>query len=146
MIPIHCYSSDILRRPKKIWSIFYPFFLHYLVTSNYKRKMGQIFVWASQNIWILSSFNKCTVFQGIVCIRCCCWTKHLEKARGIQQLRGQNFAIFWPPPPAWAVLYPERRQKPTYFDPLPPHLVHVVIDWPLGRNLISRQLFYNIFF
>ena len=33
----------------------------------------------------------------------------------IQQLRGQ-------------FLYPERRQKQTFFDPLPPHLVHVVIE------------------
>ena len=28
-------------------------------------------------------------------------------------------------------LYPERGQKQTFFDPLPPHLVHVVIEWPL---------------
>ena len=26
-------------------------------------------------------------------------------------------------------LYPERGQKQTFFDPLPPHLVHVVIDY-----------------
>ena len=29
-------------------------------------------------------------------------------------------------------LYSERRQKQTFFDPSPPHLVHVVIKWPLG--------------
>ena len=28
-------------------------------------------------------------------------------------------------------LYPERGQKRTFFDPLSPHLVHVVIVWPL---------------
>ena len=27
-------------------------------------------------------------------------------------------------------LYPEHGQKQTFFDPLPPHLVHVVIEWP----------------
>jgi hypothetical protein len=27
-------------------------------------------------------------------------------------------------------LYPERGQKQTFFDPLPPHLVHVVIECP----------------
>ena len=28
--------------------------------------------------------------------------------------------------------YPERGQKQTFFDPLPPHLVHVVIEWTLS--------------
>ena len=37
---------------------------------------------------------------------------------GIQQQRGQ-------------LLYPERGQKQTFFDPLPPHLVHVFIEWSL---------------
>ena len=37
----------------------------------------------------------------------------------IQQLRGQNFAIFWPPSPLRRqFLYPERWQKQTFFDPL----------------------------
>ena len=31
-------------------------------------------------------------------------------------------------------LYPERGQKQTLFDPLPPHLVHVVINGPLLGN------------
>ena len=36
---------------------------------------------------------------------------------------------FFDPPPVWT--YPERGQKQTFFDPLPPpHLVHVVIKWP----------------
>ena len=39
---------------------------------------------------------------------------------GIQQLRGQNFVIFWPPPLRGQFLYPERGQKQTFFDPLPP--------------------------
>ena len=38
----------------------------------------------------------------------------------IQQLRGQNFAIFRPPPLRGQFLYPERGQKQTFFDPLPP--------------------------
>ena len=42
------------------------------------------------------------------------------------------FAIFDPPPLHGQFLYPERGQKQTFFDPLlPPHLVHVVIEWPL---------------
>ena len=49
----------------------------------------------------------------------------------IQQLRGQNFAIFEPPPLRGQFLYLERGQKQTFFDPLPPHLVHVVIECPL---------------
>ena len=31
-------------------------------------------------------------------------------------------------------LYPERGQKQTFFDPLPPHLVQVVIEWTLKGN------------
>ena len=46
---------------------------------------------------------------------------------GIQQLRGQNFAIFGPPLRG-QFLYPQRGQKQTFLDPLPPHLVHVVIE------------------
>ena len=30
-------------------------------------------------------------------------------------------------------LYPECGQKQTFFEPLPPHLVHVVIERPLMR-------------
>ena len=45
---------------------------------------------------------------------------------GIQQLRGQNFD----PPLSLhgQYLYPEGGQKPTFFDP--PHLIHVVIEFP----------------
>ena len=35
-------------------------------------------------------------------------------------------------------LYPKRRQKQTFFDPLPPHLVHVVIKCPL-MQLFSAE-------
>ena len=49
----------------------------------------------------------------------------------IQQLRGQNLPFFAPTPLCGQFLYPERGQKQTFFDPLPPHLVHVVIEWPL---------------
>ena len=37
-------------------------------------------------------------------------------------------------------LYPERGQKTTFFDPLPPHLVYVVIEWPLTVCGSSDQL------
>ena len=43
----------------------------------------------------------------------------------IQQLRGQNFAIYWPPPLRRQFLYKH------FWPPLPPHLVHAVIAWPL---------------
>ena len=33
-----------------------------------------------------------------------------------------------PTPPAWTVLYPERGKKQIFFDPVPPQLVHVVIE------------------
>ena len=54
----------------------------------------------------------------------------------IQQLRGQNFAIFCPPGPLHGqFLYPERGQKQTFFDLL--HLVHVVIEWSLSNAVIA---------
>ena len=55
----------------------------------------------------------------------------------IQQLRGQNFAIFCPPPRRGQFLYPERGQKQIFFDPLPPRLVHVVIECPLIQGLLE---------
>ena len=39
--------------------------------------------------------------------------------------------VFDPPPLRGQFLYPERGQKQTFLDPLPPHLVHVVIEWPI---------------
>ena len=50
---------------------------------------------------------------------------------GIQQLRGQNFGTFLPSPLCEQFLYRERGQKQTFFDPLPPHLGHVVFECPL---------------
>ena len=40
---------------------------------------------------------------------------------------------FLAPPPAWTVFIPYRATKTDIFDPLPPHLVHVVIECPLIR-------------
>ena len=58
---------------------------------------------------------------------------------GIQQLNGQNFATFDPPPTMCRqFLYPEHGQKQTFFDPFPPHLVHIVIECPL-TNLFVNQ-------
>ena len=62
--------------------------------------------------------------------------RQLPKANmegGIQQLRGQNFAIFAPPPAcvdSFYTLSVDRHFLTT--SPLPPHLVHVVIEWPLS--------------
>ena len=39
--------------------------------------------------------------------------------------------FFTPPPLRGQFLYPERGQKQTFLTPSPPHLVHVVIEWPL---------------
>ena len=50
----------------------------------------------------------------------------------IQKLHGHNFAIFSPSPStsAWTVFTPWAWTKTDIFWP-PPHLVHVVIEWPL---------------
>ena len=37
-------------------------------------------------------------------------------------------------------LYPERGQKQTFFDLLPPHLVHVVIEWPPTYKHIVHEV------
>ena len=50
------------------------------------------------------------------------------KREVIQQLHGQNFAVFWPPPCVdsfYALSVDNNRHFLT-----PPHLVHVVIEWP----------------
>ena len=39
--------------------------------------------------------------------------------------------LLTPPPLHGQFLYTEREQKQTFFDPFPPHLVHIVIEWPL---------------
>ena len=49
----------------------------------------------------------------------------------IQQLRGQNFASFY-------TLCVDKNI--IFFDPPPPHLVHVVIEWPLCYIMLC--LFY----
>ena len=58
----------------------------------------------------------------------------------IQQLRGQNFPFF---DLHGQFLYPERGQKQTFFDPLPPHLVHVVIEWHLMCTREDMGKFLN---
>jgi len=50
---------------------------------------------------------------------------------GIQQLRGQNFAIV--PPPCVDTFYTLSVDKNRHFFTPSPHLVHVVIEWPLSR-------------
>ena len=43
-----------------------------------------------------------------------------------------EFCHFLTPSLRGNCLYPERGQKQTFFDPLPPHFIHVVIEWPLA--------------
>ena len=60
----------------------------------------------------------------------------LARLGGIQQLRGQNFAIFWPLlHPTWTVFIPWAWTKTDIFTPSLPHLVHVVIEWPPNQYL-----------
>ena len=40
--------------------------------------------------------------------------------------------------------YPERGQKQTFFDPVPPHLVHVVIECPLKYNQLDSRVLDKI--
>ena len=37
-----------------------------------------------------------------------------------------------PLPPAWTVFIPSAGTKTDFFDPIPPHLVHVLIECPLS--------------
>ena len=60
------------------------------------------------------------------------WNPRFLRCGGIQQLRGQNFAIFWPPTPCVDSFYTLSVNKNRHFlTPSPPHLVLVVIEWPL---------------
>ena len=57
---------------------------------------------------------------------------------GIQQLRGLNFAIFWPTLPVWTVFIPWEWTKTDIFWPIPPHLVHALIECPLTDQFFTR--------
>ena len=60
----------------------------------------------------------------------------------IQRLRAQNFAIFWPPPCVesfYSLGVNENRRFLT-----PPHLVHVVIEWPLTSNMVAGPIWSSI--
>ena len=53
--------------------------------------------------------------------------------RVIQQLRGQNFAIYDPhPPPCMDSFYTVSVEKIDIFYPHPLQNIHVVIQWPLA--------------
>ena len=59
---------------------------------------------------------------------------------GIQQLRGQNFSIFDPPPPCVDSFHTLSVDKNRHFlTPSPPHLVHVVIECPLGMASVNPR-------
>ena len=62
-----------------------------------------------------------------------------------EQLLRVVFSTFCGPPPLLReqFLYPERGQKQTFLDPLPPHLVHVVIECPLdGIYFVDQKVEY----
>ena len=49
------------------------------------------------------------------CERCNTFYLSVQFSRGIQQLRGQNFAIFWPPPPCVDSFFTLRGDKNRNF-------------------------------
>ena len=55
------------------------------------------------------------------------------------------FAIFWPPPPPTAPPWLDSGgwTKTDIFDPLPPHLVHRVIEWPLTLFCLLYWLYFT---
>ena len=87
--------------------------------------------------------------------------KYLQLALDLCTILPHNFTIklrghstttctepchFWPPPPpAWTVVIAWAWTKTNIFDPLPrPHLVHVVIEWPIYRKLFYVTMEINI--
>ena len=58
------------------------------------------------------------------------WKYPIITIGGIQQVRGQNFPIFWPPHPCMDSFFTLSVDKNRHFWPPPPHLVHVVIECP----------------
>ena len=61
----------------------------------------------------------------------------IDSVRGHSTTTWTEFCHFLIPPLRWQFLYSEHGQKQTFFDPLPPHVVHVVIEWPL--RVIQRN-------
>ena len=69
--------------------------------------------------------------------------------RGHSTTTWTDFCNFLTPYPLRGqFLYPERGQKQAFFDPLPPHLFHVVIEWPLSdmSRLFSFMIHFWIIF
>ena len=95
---------------------------HYLDVRTNKQKVVYKRI-SAKNVF-LSASRTVAVQNGQKVI------KQSDFLRVSQKLRGQNFAIFCPPPPAWSVFIPRACSKTDFFDPLP-HLVHVVIECPL---------------
>ena len=53
----------------------------------------------------------------------------------------KSLPFFDPPPPCQDGFYTLSVDKNRHFlTPSPPHLVHVVIEWPLDKSLTSRQV------
>ena len=90
--------------------------------------------------YLFASFDIKTSFWGLFDSNCPNW-KHIIYG-GIQQLRGQNFAI---PSPTWTVFIPWAWTKTDIFDPLPPHLVHVVIEWSLMHFKTANVIFIKAY-
>ena len=70
----------------------------------------------------------------------------LHYIRGHSTTTCTEFCHFLTPPLLGQSLYPERGQKQIFFDPLPHHVVHVVIECPLIMfeigTLIKRSTTY----
>ena len=67
------------------------------------------------------------------------FSKHLGRYVSFNNYVDRFF--FWPPPPLCGqFLYPEHGQKQTFLTPSPPHIVHVVIEYPLSE--IKLYLFF----
>ena len=78
-----------------------------------------------------------------------CWhiyaslVKHSNEVRGHSSTTWTKFCRFLTPPPLRGLfLYLKWGKKQAFFDPLSPHLVHVVIEWPL-RCIHGNQAFWS---
>ena len=51
-----------------------------------------------------------------------------------------DFSVWGHSTTTWTeFLYPDPGQKQIFFDPLPPHLVHVVFEWPLREKKLLKS-------
>ena len=108
-------------------------FLHFLLASDFRvvtKSSRRIQDTTFPNLSIWQQFTHTTLYLPLPHVIKGAFNNYVQAWP-----RGQNFAIFWPQPSPcplrWQLIYPDRGQKQTFFDPQSSHFVHAVSECSL---------------